>query len=159
MKPSVERGFTLIELLVVIAIIGLVASVVLVSLDTARAKARDARRSEDLENIRLALELYYNDYGSYPVTSPRFDTCNGDWDPTFQSILAPYISVLPVDPLNVVGGPCANNHYYVYANPLFGALNAKCHDGSTVLYAYPPENSGFRFRDDCGVNYHTIQIR
>src|SRR3990167_526198 len=53
-----SRGFTLIELLVVITIIGLLASVVLARLSSARAKARDARRYSDLLQLQLALELY-----------------------------------------------------------------------------------------------------
>jgi len=61
-----NRGFTLIELLVVIAIIGLLASVVLVSLSEVRAKARDARRLSDLNQISLALELYHSRHGHYP---------------------------------------------------------------------------------------------
>ncbi len=60
-----DKGFTLIELLVVIAIIGILSSVVLVSLNSARAKARDARRKSDLNQIRIALSLYYNQYGNY----------------------------------------------------------------------------------------------
>ncbi len=55
-----ERGFTLIELLVVIGIIALLASIVLVSLNTARMKARDARRESDLRSIQTANELYYD---------------------------------------------------------------------------------------------------
>ena len=55
-----KKGFTLIELLVVIAIIGILASVVLASLNSARAKSRDARRIADVKQIQLALELYYD---------------------------------------------------------------------------------------------------
>lgn len=55
-----KKGFTLIELLVVIAIIAMLASIVLVSLNTARMKARDARRESDLRSIQTANELYYD---------------------------------------------------------------------------------------------------
>ncbi|OGE74072.1 MAG: hypothetical protein A3I07_01325 [Candidatus Doudnabacteria bacterium RIFCSPLOWO2_02_FULL_42_9] len=65
-KSQGSKGFTLIELLVVIAIIGILAAVVLVSLNSARAKSRDARRLADVRQIMTALELYYNDCGGYP---------------------------------------------------------------------------------------------
>ena len=62
-------GFTLIELLVVIAIIGLLASIVLASLGTARQRSRDARRLADVKSIRTALELYYGTCAGYPVVA------------------------------------------------------------------------------------------
>jgi prepilin-type N-terminal cleavage/methylation domain-containing protein len=66
-----QKGFTLIELLVVIAIIGLLASVVLLALGTARSKARDAKRLSDLRQIGTAMDLYYSSCNSYPiVTAP-----------------------------------------------------------------------------------------
>ena len=62
-----NKGFTLIELLVVIAIIGILSSVVLASLNTARLKARDTRRVSDIKSIQLALEFYYDSLGAYPT--------------------------------------------------------------------------------------------
>lgn len=112
-----KKGFTLIELLVVVAIIGMLSSVVLSSLNTARANARDARRQADLRQIQTALELYYNVNNSYPGevacdTSKGSGTGNcaaytgDDWDESSQihSALVPdYIPDLPVDPLNTGG--------------------------------------------------------
>lgn len=61
-----KSGFTLIELLVVIAIIGVLASIVLASLNNARGKSRDARRITDVKQIQLALELYFDANNGYP---------------------------------------------------------------------------------------------
>jgi len=63
------RGFTLIELLVVIAIIGLLSSLSVIALNSARAKSRDAKRISDVKQLQTALELYFNDYNLYPTTA------------------------------------------------------------------------------------------
>jgi len=55
------KGFTLIELLVVIAIIGILSSIVLVSVNSARNKAKDAAVKSNLANLRVAAELFYDD--------------------------------------------------------------------------------------------------
>lgn len=65
MKNTLKRGFTLIELLVVIAIIGILASVVLASLNSARDKGEDAAIKSNLNNIRAQAELFYDDQGDY----------------------------------------------------------------------------------------------
>lgn len=62
-----KKGFTLIELLVVIAIIGLLSTLAVVALNSARQRARDARRVADVKQIQTALELYYNDQDEYPA--------------------------------------------------------------------------------------------
>ncbi len=85
-----QKGFTLIELLVVIAIIGVLASVVLASLNSARQKSRDARRIADVKELQLALELYYDaNSSSYPVGT------------TLSGVLNPlYIAAVSTDPQN-----------------------------------------------------------
>jgi len=61
-----KKAFTLVELLVVIAIIGLLSTLSVVALNSARAKARDARRLSDIKQLRTALDMYYDSAGTYP---------------------------------------------------------------------------------------------
>lgn len=91
-----QRGFTLIELLVVIAIIGLLASVVLVSLNSARAKSRDAKRASDIRQFASALEMYYNDNPSVGYPS------------TLGPLVPNYMATVPSYPLPA-DGSCASN--------------------------------------------------
>lgn len=99
------RGFTLIELLVVIAIIGILSSVVLASLNRARAKSRDARRIADIKQIAIALELYYDVNLQYPQPSQGWNNWSGhcpnygDNDNYISGLAPTYIPVLPRDPL------------------------------------------------------------
>lgn len=65
MKTSLKKGFTLIELLVVIAIIGILSSVVLASLNSARNKGSDAAIKANLANIRAQAELLYDTNSDY----------------------------------------------------------------------------------------------
>lgn len=66
-KQNKAHGFTLIELLVVISIIGLLASVVLVALNSARQKSRDAKRISDMNQMSKAFELFFNTASAYPT--------------------------------------------------------------------------------------------
>ncbi len=73
MSKRLNQGFTLIELLVVIAIIGILSSVVLASLNTARGKGADSAVKSNLNSIRSQAELYYHDnnnaYGTFAVNT------------------------------------------------------------------------------------------
>jgi len=64
-----KKGFTLIELLVVIAIIGLLSTLAVVALNSARQKSRDSKRVADIKQIQTALELYFADKSGYPYVS------------------------------------------------------------------------------------------
>jgi prepilin-type N-terminal cleavage/methylation domain-containing protein len=67
-RPGLSKGFTLVELLVVIAIIGVLATMLLLQLGIARAKVRDTKRIGDINQIRTAIEMYFDDNGGhYPV--------------------------------------------------------------------------------------------
>ncbi|HEY0980256.1 MAG TPA: type II secretion system protein [Candidatus Paceibacterota bacterium] len=110
-----NRGFTLIELLVVIAVIGILASVVMASLNSARVKARNARRSSDVVQLRNAVNLAITDSGIFPPSGWACisATCYGLWsqypaDASVDAMLAPYISSKPIDP---PGGRDGNGGY------------------------------------------------
>lgn len=71
-----KRGFTLIELLVVIAIIGVLSSVVLSNLSTARDKAREGKAKAELRHVRSAISLLAHDTEKWPNGCPIGSTAN-----------------------------------------------------------------------------------
>lgn len=97
-----QTGFTLIELLVVIAIIGVLASTVLASLSVAREKSRDAQRHAEIRSLQTALESYYLDNGTYPVTNWEcsYQSTWGSTSDIGAALVGDYIPRMPVDPVN-----------------------------------------------------------
>lgn len=128
------RGFTLIELLVVIAIIGLLSSIVLASLNTARNKGYDAARESNLREVQKAIESYYTDNGTYPAANGSYNTAsNGSGNYAYASqcqvggnvspnsvitgLVPNYVATLPTDPQMVSGAgspPAGNSCCYEY---------------------------------------------
>lgn len=103
MSRKLRGGFTLIELLVVISIIGLLSSVVLTAVNSVRVKARDNQRIQNLRQIALALQLYYDKEGHYPnmegatkQSSPvTCGTSDTGWNFLKNTLVPNYIPNLP----------------------------------------------------------------
>lgn len=106
---SRNKGFTLIELLVVISIIGILSSVLLVSLNSARSKARDARRLADIRQVQLAMELFYNDNLSYPDDGGATPTMT-DGTPAFSALIV----LWPTAPTPADGTCSSAENTYTY---------------------------------------------
>ncbi len=85
-------GFTLIELLIAMVIIGILATVGLGSFRTAQMRGRDGERKSDLKQISNALELYYSDYGAYPLSDLPWEAELKDSKNTT------YMKIVPKDP-------------------------------------------------------------
>lgn len=146
MQNSKQKGFTLVELLVVIAIIGLLSTIAIVSLGSARAKARDATRIADMKNFTTALEQYYADKGEYPEAlaatgtalgssvAARLDTAglgasSGTGTPVYMALIPAYPT--PNSNTAISGGSACLG---TYTTPTATVANF-CYYTSTILTA------------------------
>jgi prepilin-type N-terminal cleavage/methylation domain-containing protein len=132
-KNLLTRGFTLIELLVVIAIIGILAAVVIGSLNDARSGGQNASIQQTMTNLRSQAELYYNGAGNFSYT----DLCSAS-APTANGITAA---------LAVVNGPAyvaADDEGTVATNDAADEANrkAQCNSNASAYQVTVPLAGG-----------------
>ncbi len=148
-----RQGFTLVELLIVISIIGVLAGFLFVNFSSVRERGRDARRKSDLDQLKTALRLYYNDYQHYPTddSDGNLNGCGvtGDqactWGENFGTNTMSYMK-LPLDPVN--------QGSLIYRYEMYGS-----EDGFR-LFANLENNSdpqAFQSQRDCGVDEEALQ--
>jgi prepilin-type N-terminal cleavage/methylation domain-containing protein len=127
-----NKGFTLIELLVVISIIGVMSSIVLSALTSARTKAQDAKAQAEVHQIQLSLANYYSDHGGYPNPVPGTPTtyCIGSTDCLYAND-GPYTNINTVSGFTYNAPPEKKSNFLAAVFPAFG-------------------NNGFSFTDSQG---------
>lgn len=141
------------EMLVVISIIGILSSFAVVSLNSARQKARDALRRGDMAQLRTALNLYYDDNNYQYPSCGTLDTGAADYgadvgsgagtgSTCYSTVLAtaltggtrPLMDRIPEEPRNPNNDPDVNSTYiYRYVS-----------DGSEYALVYILEESGMQ---------------
>ncbi len=154
------KGFTLIELLVVIAIIGILSTLAIVALGSARQKARDSKRVSDLNQIGKALELYYTNNNTYPsiITAGQ----------AISDGTTTYLSTVPSNPTSRTDGGCPNQDYqYQYITATNTYVVSGCLGGATGAFSAGPIgyntgsgllNCGGSLVDADGNTYRTVQL-
>lgn len=130
-KQPKAKGFTLIELLVVVSIIGLLASIVVVSLGGSRVQSRDAKRTADLRQIQQALELCYNDLSCATAAQNDYPVMSGTC-----AAIASYMAQAPVDPINSSGA----FEYKCFSSASTYCLSAKM-EGTTDWVRVRPDGT------------------
>lgn len=151
-KIKKEKGFTLIELMVVISIIGLLSSIVLVSIKDARDKAGSTKFRSEVYQLISALEMYRNDNQKYPYEnepsmsgdgSAYYYHINNDrveysGNTPLSGILSRYMKKMPYIPNNSYPDISSNSYpssiepVFSYYPKLDSLSNRRCKGDLTV---------------------------
>ena len=132
MKPHPRSGFTLIELLIVVAVIGLLTTISIIVLNSARIRSRDAKRVSDIQVVRSALEQHWLENAAYPNNSVAITLGTGNavvlTSNGFQATPSGtiYLPKVPTDPS--AGG----SYIYNSASPTVGYTIQLTTEGTTV---------------------------
>jgi type II secretion system protein G len=131
-----QRGFTLVELLVVIAIIGILAAVVIVSVNSARKKGNDAKVKADLNAVMTGIELYANANNAFPkggtcgqngiVAAAGGTICNA----ALKDANTTYIEKMPTHPVSGKSYTWTAVNNYTISGELSDGSTFTCVNGS-----------------------------
>ncbi|AHB42029.1 Type II secretion system protein G [Candidatus Saccharibacteria bacterium RAAC3_TM7_1] len=159
-----QKGFTIVELLIVIVVIAILAAITMVAYNGIQQRARDAQRKSDITALVKALEIYYINNGSYPLSSGS-TSINSSWsttaDSSWQNLvnqLTPYISSVPKDPIskqtsagaypwNDAGG----YDYSYYSRPGY-CVNATTAQAFLLVYKYEVTSQANTLEGSCSYN-------
>jgi general secretion pathway protein G len=155
------KGFTLIELLVVISIIGLLSTMSVYAVNVARSKARDTRRLADIKQIQKALDLYYLEHDTYPISgncagvAKNAGWCNsvesylnGHWIRNGTTVnLGEFLNTDPIDPFQSTTAkwyPTGGGTYFYFSAGYGGG-------GQWYMIVFGLENGGHPIEKEAGV--------
>lgn len=152
------RGFTLVEMLIVIGLVGALATILLVGINPLDQlqKASDTDRKSDLAQVQRALELYYQDNGSYPESSGDFKILANNTTLAWGSPWQPYMSELPRDPnptqtYKYYSPPTSGGQtYYLYASLERGGKDPQACSNGSACPSIAAGISGFPPATSCG---------
>jgi len=143
---GLKNGFTLVEILIVMVILGILMTVSFRSFHSSQIKARDVQRKHDLDQIKKALEMYYNDKGRYRSGSEGLPS--DEWVDENGTI---YMKSVPKDPRSnesyCYESDSQGSYYKVYAKlensqdpKIINPNSTVCRDSDGYNYGVSSEN-------------------
>lgn len=133
---ATKKGFTIIELLVAIVVIGILATIMIISYSGIQQQSRDSERGSDIVQLKMAIEKYHAETGSYPSACADNAGCAIG---LLATGLGPYLATIPHDPK--YASDSANDYKYVRSAVAYDAYailiqyeaKAPCKTGQNVV--------------------------